>query len=279
MNLETIIDAIAAQAENSNPERKEHIGEDGLLYCDVCNEPTQARIHIFGSERIVRCTCRCEQDQIKAEEEARNEERRKMRIERLRVTGFDRAEMGMWTFEHDDAQNPKVIQIAKSYCENFQELKNTGKGLLFYGDVGTGKTYAAACIANELINQGVPVLMTNFSIIINRLQGSFEGRQEYLDTLNSYDLLIIDDLAAERNTEFVNEAVYTVIDNRYRSGLPLIITSNISPKQMMAETNISRRRIYSRVTELCHPVEVEGNDRRIDKAFDSFADMKRLLGL
>ena len=281
MNLESYFDGLADKAEQAAKEsnRKEHLGADGLLYCDTCGKPTQTRVEVFGKERTVRCICKCDQDRLKAEKEARKEERRRLHIERLRVNGFDKAEMQMWTFEHDDGQQPKVTRAAKAYCERFDDFKASGKGLLFFGDVGTGKTYAAACIANELLNRGVPVLMTNFARIINRLQDKFEGRQEYLDSLNAFDLLIIDDLAAERNTEYVNEAVYNVIDARYRTGLPLIVTSNISPDRMMTEENVSRQRIYSRVTELCHPVEVRGTDRRVKSALDNFAEMNRLLGL
>ncbi len=278
-SIKKVIDNIAAAAEKAATGKQEHLEADGLLHCDKCGEKTQTRIEILGEVKTVRCICRCDREIKEQEEKARKEADRLRRIEKLRIKGFDKAEMQAWTFENDDGKQPNVTRAAKAYCKNFERFSNEGKGLVFYGDVGTGKTYAAACIANELINQGVPVLMTNFARIINRLQGSFEGRQEYLDSLNEYDLLIIDDLAAERNTEYVNEIVYTVIDARYRAKKPLIVTTNINLERMMNETEITRKRIYSRVLELCHPIEVKGDDRRVQAAFEDFAEMQRLLGM
>lgn len=280
--ISAAIDNIAARAEKAATENgvEEYLDPtDGLLHCSKCKEPTQCRVMILNEMRTVRCICKCVQDQKAREEKERRKVQRDQKIQRMRIKGFDRAELQNWTFDRDDGGSPKITAAAKRYCAQFEHFKANGKGLLFYGTVGTGKTFTAACIANELISKGTPVLMTNFSKIINRLQGSFEGRQEYLDSLSEFDLIIIDDLAAERNTEFVNEIVYTVIDARYRSGLPMIITTNIDAKKMMNETEQARQRIYSRIIERCHPIEVKANDRRQEKAFEDFAEMQRLLGM
>ena len=188
--FDKIINNIAAAADQAAKDNKEHFGADGLLYCDICGEPTQTRVHMLGEDRTVRCICRCVKEQQEREEKARKEKQRLRRIKSLRVQGFDRSEMQGWTFENDDGKNLKATTAAKTYCEKFQEFKEKGKGLLFHGSVGTGKTYTAACIANALIDKGVPVLMTNFSRIINTIQGKFEGRQEYIDSLNKFSLLV-----------------------------------------------------------------------------------------
>lgn len=277
--FDKVINNIAAAADQAAQGNKEHLGADGLLHCDICGEKTQTRVEIFGQERTVRCICKCVRDQNEREEKARKEAERISRIKRLRVQGFDKSEMQGWTFENDDGKNPKATTAAKAYCERFGEFKLQGKGLLFHGSVGTGKTYTAACIANYLIDKGVPVLMTNFSRIINTVQAKFEGRQEYIDSLNNFDLLIIDDLAAERNTEFVNEIVFSVIDARYRSGLPLIVTTNVAARAMAQEREQDRQRIYSRVLEMCHPIEVGGADRRAQAAARDYAEINKMLGI
>lgn len=275
---EIIGDMINKAAENQSG-KKTHLNEDGLQCCDKCGEPIQCRVELFGVIRTVYCMCRCDREK----EQIRKEELRRMRcndrISRLKIKGFEKAEMQGWTFQNDDGKQPKVIDAAKKYCEKFADFKDEGKGLIFYGGVGTGKTYTAACIANELISKGIPVLMTNFSRIINRIQEGFNGRQEYIDSLNEFDLLIIDDLAAERNTEYMNEIVYSVIDARYRAALPLIVTTNISMQEMMNVTEISRQRIYSRILEICHPIAVTGVDRRKQSALSDYAEMNKLLGL
>lgn len=86
------------------------------------------------------------------------------------------------------------------------------------GDVGTGKSFVAACIANALIESGVPVLMTNFSKILNQMGAMYsEERYQYIASFTNYPLLIIDDLGIERNMEYALEQVYAVIDERYKS--------------------------------------------------------------
>lgn len=279
MNMQHFFRELEEKAEQNAAGKKEHLGADGLLYCDICGEPTQCRVHVFGEERTVRCICQCDKDKL-AEEEAQKARAEKLRrIERLRIEGFDRSEMQRWTFAADDQQQPKLRKAMQAYAENFYEFKESGKGLLLFGDVGTGKTFAAACVANALIDKGIPVLMTNFSRIINRIQSSFDGRQEFIDSLSGFDLLVIDDLAAERNTEYMNENVYAIIDARYRAGLPMIITTNLSAKTMMQEQDAARKRIYSRILERCHPIEVKGADRRVKAAISDFAEMNRKLGL
>ena len=84
-------------------------------------------------------------------------------------------------------------------------------GLLLWGRVGTGKSYFAGCIANALMEQEVPVCMTNFAAILNDLAASFAGRNEYISRLCSFPLLIIDDFGMERGTEY-GPVSYTHLD-------------------------------------------------------------------
>lgn len=133
-------------------------------------------------------------------------------------------------FENDDGSTPQIA-LAKEYVESWQERKASNDGLLLWGNVGTGKTYFAACIANALIEQGVPVLMTNFSKILNQLSGLYaDEKNEFISSMMRYQLLVIDDFGIERNTEYALEQVYNVIDERYKTNLPLIVTTNLQWK-------------------------------------------------
>lgn len=279
MNMQEVFRSIEEKAEQNAAGKREHKGADGLLYCDVCGEPTQCRVEVFGEQRTVRCICKCDKDKLAEEKRQREQAEKLRRIERLRIAGFAESEMQRWTFAADDQQQPKLRQAMLAYVDGFDDFKAAGKGLLLFGDVSTGKTFAAACVANALIDRGVPVLMTNFSQITNRIQEGFKGRQDYIDSLNGFDLLVIDDLGAERDTEFMTETVYTIIDSRYRAGLPMIITTNLDAKTMMQEKDTARKRIYSRILQRCHPIEVKGADRRVRAAISDFAEMNRRLGL
>ena len=150
---------------------------------------------------------------------------------------------------------------------------------MLYGDVGTGKTFGACEVANALLDAGYRVMVTNFARLINIIQGTFEGRQEYIDSLNNYHLLVIDDLGVERQTEFMREMVYSIIDARYRAGLPMIITTNLGIDEIKKPADVANSRIYDRIIERCFPIEVSGGSRRRKKVRDEYADMKQLLGL
>src|SRR5699024_905088 len=129
-------------------------------------------------------------------------------------------------------ENRKAFQIAKAYVRDFRTMVNDGHpktgekniGLVFYGKVGTGKSYTAACIANALIDEKVSVIMTSFVKILQDIQGC-EDEAEYINILNGCSLLIIDDLGAERNTDYALEKVYNVIDGRARADKPMILTT------------------------------------------------------
>jgi DNA replication protein DnaC len=171
------------------------------------------------------------------------------------------------------------MEAMKRYVENFDEFRKQGKGLLLFGTVGTGKSFAAACIVNSLIDKGCPALMTNFGRIANTVSGMFEGKQEYYDSLNRFPLLALDDLSAERKTEYMQEIVFNVVDSRYRAKLPLIVTTNLTWQELANPQDITYQRIFSRLLEMCIPVKFEGSDKRIEGLKNSLAGARELLGL
>lgn len=235
---------------------------DGLIYCRVCGKHRQLRFNIHGEEHIVRTLCKCgeaERDARIQEEERREFQRR---TESLRRTGMPDRKMWEYTFDNDKGYNTKLY-MAQNYVDRFEDLKADGRGLLLWGQTGTGKTYFAGCIANALIDKGISVYMTNFSTIINQLTGAFsEEKNQIIETINQKSLLIIDDLGIERNTDYATEQVYNVIDTRYRSGRPMIITTNIILDDLKNPKDLAHKRIYDRILERCTPILIEGKNIR-----------------
>lgn len=280
MNLAGFIDGIEkAASERIKSEQGDYMGEDGLLMCGKCNTPKQTRVIIFDQERTPYCLCQCETEKRDREEAERKRSELQATVKRLRQSGFPERDLERCRFENDDQTNEKVSRIARNYFDNFDKMRDNGKGLLFFGPTGTGKTFHAACIANALIDKGIPVLMTDFSRIRNTLQESFDGRQKYLDSFNRYPLLILDDLLTESNTQYMQEIVYSVINARYLAGLPLIVTSNLTSEELKHPKEISNQRVFSRLLEMCIPVEVSGSDRRRERLKEDYAEFKDLLGL
>lgn len=280
MNITNFISDLEKKAaERITTEPDDYIGEDGLLYCGKCHTKKQTRIFLLGEERTPPCLCKCRQEQRDREEAEHKRILFEDKVKRLRQMGFPEREMQEWTFANADGSNEKLISAAQRYVDNFKEFRKNGKGLLLFGTVGTGKTFISACIANALIDRGYPVLMTNFARIANTVSGMWEGKQEYYDSLNDYQLLVLDDLAAERKTEYMSEIVFNVIDARYRAGLPLIVTTNLTSEELKHPADISYQRTFSRLLEMCIPMEVEGKDKRLEKLKADIKPMKDLLGL
>ena len=278
MNTKFIDDIEKRAAESIKAEQGDYI-VDGLLYCGKCKTPKQCRIEILGKERTPFCLCKCEAEKREREEAEIKRLEIENYIKKLRGAVFPESDMRDWTFENDDRGNEKVSTVARNYVENFGKMRKDGKGLLLFGTVGTGKTYIAACIANSLIDKGYPVLMTNFARIRNTAQGLFDGRQEYFDSLNRFPLLILDDLSAESKSDYMQEIVYNVIDSRYRAGLPVIVTTNLTSEELKHPADVTNQRTFSRLFEMCIPLEVKGDDRRRARLKEDFKEYSDILGL
>lgn len=276
-----IIDTIGARAARQYSETEgDYRNEDGLLMCGKCHTQKECVLTKGdGTTRTVRCACECSVAQNAKEAEEKRKRDRLQYLDSMRRTGFPDAEMREWTFAKSDHTDQKNENIARRYVANFDAMRSQGTGLLLCGSVGTGKSFLAAAIANELISQGTPCLMTNFSRIISRVSEKFGGDQKYLDDLNRFDLLIIDDLGAERDSDFTWEKVMNVVDARYRAGLPIIITTNLTLKDLADPSDIRRQRVFSRLKEMCVFLEVNGADRRNKKMRDKMTAAKSLLGL
>lgn len=275
MNLtEAVTEIEKTAADRSQPEEGDY-WKDGLLYCHKCNTPKQKEIrgHFYP------CMCKCAVENKKQREAEKQRQEFMDRIKRLRKMGFQDSEMSKWTFDNDDKSNAELSKIARNYVDHFQEFRKMGKGLLLFGAVGSGKTYMAACIANALIDKAYACLVTNFPRLVNTLQGMYQGKQEYIDGLNQFDLLVVDDLAAERDTEYMNEIIENIIDARYRAVLPLIVTTNLTRMQIYNPDDIRKQRTYSRLLEMCYPYQVKNSDRRKDIALADRSDVETLLGL
>lgn len=276
-----IIDTINARAARQYSENEgDYRNEDGLLMCGTCHTQKECVLtKSDGTTRTVHCACECSVERNAHEAEEKRKRNRMQYLDSMRRTGFPDAEMREWTFAKSDHSDQRNENIARKYVANFSTMREQGTGLLLCGQVGTGKSFLAAAIANELISQGTPCLMTNFSRIISRVSEKFGGDQKYLDNLNRFDLLIIDDLGAERDTDYTWEKVMNVIDARYRAGLPIIITTNLGPKDFVDRADIRRQRVFSRLKEMCILLEIKGADRRSKKMQDKLVTAKSLLGL
>ena len=205
-----------------------------------------------------------------------NEQKHLGLVHRLKSDGFSDTEMCNWTFANDNGRNPQM-KHAHRYVDKWAEVRTKNIGLLLWGGVGTGKSFFAGCIANALMEQEVSVRMTNFASILNDLSNSFSGRNDMVDRLCSYPLLIIDDFGIERGTEYALEQVYNIIDARYRSKKPLIVTTNLTLTDLKNPQDVAHARIYDRLRSMCSPICFAGENLRQQAAAQKTANMRALM--
>ncbi len=262
------------------------VGNDGLLRCSICGDIVEREMDkplldgSSGTKKMkVRCMCRCRRKEKEAYDRRLEFEEEQRGIYYLKQLSLMDARLREARFPNYQVtgENRKAFGIAKRYVENFSEMYAQGQGLLFLGNVGTGKSYTAAAIANELLNRMQSVVMTSFIKLLNELSGFGNDGGSYMSRLNNAKLLVIDDFGAERGTDFSLEKVYDIVDSRSRSGKPVILTTNLEMAQMKECNDIRYNRIYDRIFDMCYPVKMDGMSWRKKGAAARFAETKKIL--
>ena len=253
--------------------------ENGLRYCGKCHTPKQAyfdKEYIFNGFDRYPIMCKCQQeahDKKKAQQlKAQQEEK----IHKLRQQAFKDIPAQNWKFENVPT-SPQLEKL-KHYVTKWEQMKEKNMGVLLFGNVGTGKSYAAGCVANALIEKFQSVAFVGISDVVNRMQGKYgDEREKYIKSLIRVDLLILDDLGAERSTSFGKEQIFDIINKRILSKKPMIITTNIPLHIMKTTENVNERRIFDRVLENCVPIVFDGENFRRKNADINLKHMAKLI--
>jgi len=158
---------------------------------------------------------------------------------------------------------PDQIQVVRRYVRGIESNLDAGRGLWIVGDVGTGKTTLAMLVSKEALDAGRSVAIYSLPRLLNLLRESLEspgGLIDLLDRLAAVDLLHIDDLGAENQTDWVLEQLYSIVNSRYESERAIVTTSNLMPEELSERLGA---RTVSRLEEICgEPIPLFGEDRR-----------------
>lgn len=260
----------------------DYVGEDGYLYCGKCRTRKEYELGVGGGKPFkVPVLCECEKEKQRQEKELEKKRKQMERIAALKKNSLMDKKFELCSFDTLTVieANRRQIKICKRYAEKFGEMLAKNQGLLLYGDVGTGKTHLACCIGNYLMEHLTTVFATSLVKILQKAKSfrDAEDEEQYLHRMNLADLLILDDLGAERSTDYALEIVYNVIDGRYRCGKPMIVTTNLTLSEMQDTIDLRYKRIYDRIFEICYPLEFVGKSWRMKEAASRFDEMKQLL--
>lgn len=265
------------------PEHKaEDFARDGILYCGACGKPKQAWIDWFPDKdgnpqkNLVRIMCECDISR-EAEEKARKEQEDfDDRMRSIRLALHTMRDDVRWRFEMDTDPGNPIAKTCRKYVDEWDEMKKENIGIIFYGTKGSGKTFYASCIYNALKERRVLVGFVSAPMLMSIL-GKWD-KTEILDAITRCQMLVIDDLGAERDSSYSAELMYSAIDTRYKAGKPTIITTNFDIEDMKSEEDLWRSRIYDRVMEMCPiPLKMQGDSRRLTIADERKRIAKELL--
>lgn len=253
----------------SQPVQKEQqdYERDGILHCGKCGEPKQAWIDWFPdkdgnpTKNLVRVMCKCdlEAERVAKERKAQADFDDAMRTVRMALHTM--RDDVRWRFDMDDEPSNPIAKTCRRYVEQWDAMKADNIGIVFYGNKGCGKTFYASCIYNALKDKRVLVGFTSAPNLMNIL-GKWD-KTEIFDSITRPQLLVLDDLGAERDNSYSAELMYSVIDARYKTGKPTIITTNFDIDEMKRDEDLWRSRIYDRVIEMCPiPLKMQGESKR-----------------
>ena len=232
---------------------------------EVCKQPSQGMIPVVEVRdgRFCYALRRCRHE--------RN------RLARLRISRLFASARIPRAYEGDTFADYTVTATNKDAVDAAHMMvADEITGLFLHGEKGTGKTKLAAIIANERARAGSPVLFASVPDLMADIRASFAsgGTSERVQAVKNAPFLVLDDLGAEKMTEWVGEQLFCIVNHRYNERLVTVVTSNYSPTQVIAHMatvdargkvidDLQGQRIMSRIYEMCERVEIRGADWRM----------------
>jgi DNA replication protein DnaC len=236
----------------------------------------QKELNILGHIKYVWPTCKCviqkQEDEIRAAEELK----RKREIEnKFSISALgERFEQSTFDAFKDRVGASEALVRCLDYSKKFEAYNGTS--LVIWGDPGNGKSHLAAAVAKELKSRGKTVVFQTVAALLERIRNTFnqnnrETEKSVLEALYDCDLLVLDDIGAEKFSDWVLDVIFRIVDSRYRQMKPILYTSNFKPVELKERVG---PRVYDRIVETTISVENKASSYRMEIAKERFARLK-----
>jgi DNA replication protein DnaC len=159
-----------------------------------------------------------------------------------------------------------VVARTRRFASQIDHQLDAGRGLWFMGPPGTGKTTLAMLVSKAAFDAGRSVAIYSLPTLLNEIKDTFTAGRSHTDLLRkltAVDLLHIDDVGAEKSSDWVLEELYSIVNARYEDERSIVITTNILDRDELRE-QITPRTV-SRLTEMCDELPLNGEDHRMDR--------------
>lgn len=243
------------------------------MKCSICGKPyvlnkmlPEKMIKLLGDKIKYIPSCNCHETfyENKINELSKENQRERILNKGKKYKNFSVIDSKFLNSVFENAEFTENISVCKRYAEALMK-KKVSAGLILYGNSGTGKSFSSACIGNYLMERGKSVFAINLGLYLAKLKSEWSRMEtEVLDKVSECDLLIIDDFGAERITDWVLEKVFLLIDVRYKSEKPIIISTNLEyiKERDCDITKLFGKRVKDRINEMCYPLFFYGESRR-----------------
>lgn len=275
-NISSAFGAFTASLATKALERRASDGytldSEGFYICPNCKTRASAYNEALGCMIPSECECR------KAERLKREESERITSLEKRRVASFTASNMLESRFESDNGSNSRISDVMHRFVENFDEYRTVGRGILLFGKSGVGKSFFAGAVGNALIDRGYRVYQTSISRLESECAESYNKQSVIDGRIYTTDLIILDDFGAERQSDYMKEFSFRVINSLYEAKRSFFVTTNLSSAEIKKTSDADNVRIYQRIIERCVPIEVDGESQRVAGFAESFFRDKKVLG-
>ena len=241
--------ARSAAAMPWNAEPGDFESPDGTLVCGFCGKPKQTAdgFPIVHSHQLASLVRHEETQAERAERILRN----RGRCFAGEFRGLEGCTLAT-AAEDTDRDSAGAVM---AYSRDFRAMRKAGHGLLLFGPVGRGKTFLAACLCNVLLDGGWRCLMTSTRRIRSQVEGAYGSLNSVVESLCRHDLVVLDDLFRDRNTETGREIVFDVVDALYKARVPMVVTTNLSGDSIRYPSQADQP-VVDRLKERCRRVEM-----------------------